>query len=70
MAGRRWVPMYWLAYEPIPDHPEGRVRHAVVVVAPGESVERPLYPDTEYRLSFDAAGDMWRLDRRSHAEGG
>jgi hypothetical protein len=64
-GGRRWVPQYWLECEEVAPglHRLPRMSSGSADVALVESAY-------EYRLVYDVARDMWRLDRRRFVPGG
>jgi len=64
IGGRRWQPLYWLAYEPSADGMH--TLSGFLSSKKGSTVD----PGYEYRLVYDTTRDMWRLDQRVHTEGG
>lgn len=58
---RRWNTLGWLPATQLPD---GSHRVDLTVL------DQRLNPHWEYRLLYDSARGLWRLDRRAHADGG
>jgi len=63
-GGRRWIALYWLAYDSAPDGLH--VLSGFLSSKKGSTVD----PNYEYRLVYDELKDMWRLDQRVHVTGG